>query len=189
MAELGLAYALEATRLYLSEDVSGTPRLDAEIDRIEAQSPTPSIAIDDMVEYTRYRNPRARTPRVSVSSEGRIQPARPAFSKCHPGLTFDVLTEVVIIPRDLGEQTHEQMAAGVVLISHALASCLQGGCGGPGDSPSVKLAYQLNGRVARSDFLEVKHSPIFVGHGRQMRPADDITITARTRVTLQPANT
>lgn len=189
MAELGLAYALEAVRAYLAEDVSGTPRYDAEIDRIEAQSPSPAMSIASMVEYTRYRRPRAQSPRVAVYSEGRIQPARPAFTKCHPGLTFDVAVEVVIIPRELGIQDPAQMEAGVNLLAFALASCLQGGCGGPGTSPTVAQAYTLGARVARSTFLRVEHSPLYSGHGAKMTPAPDITIVGHIRVTLQPANT
>ena len=184
MAEIGAEYAAEAVRAFWAE------RLDAEVDRIEAASPSLSIGtLPAVASFQRWRQPQAKSPVLMCYSAGRLRRA-PLTRGCADKMVAEIACELRLIPRHLAtSQQPQHLEAGLERWLSAIWAAAYGGCGGATRVTSLTAAAQLNDRVADSMVREIRHTPLFTGEGARVQPAPHVNITWVHVVTLYPANT
>lgn len=184
MAEVGVEYAAESVRAFWAE------RMDSEVDRIEAASPSLSIGtLPAVVAFNRYRQPRAHSPIFQCYSAGTVRRA-PLTRGCADQMVVDIACELRLIPAHIAaSQQPQHLEAGLNRWLSAIWAGAYGGCGGATRVTTLEQAAQLNGRVANSLVREIRHSPLFTGEGARVQPAPHVNITWVHTVTLYPANT
>ena len=127
MAWFGAELAVRALLDFLQDDMSGTKRLDAEINAIEALSPTPSFAAPDVRDWCSGKRATKGAPTVRCCSGGRGMLA--SSSNNSGQFAWMVVYEVELIPKThtrIARPAEDYMEALVARFASALKRALGG---------------------------------------------------------------
>jgi len=156
MASRGLEYAVEAVRDFLRESLSGTPRLDAEVDAIEDDSP--SETMPDLLpvgEYLAYQDVTKQPVSCQVYGDEMIEPVD--SSNGHSAARYRVGVVLMVHVRAITSHTPQRASYMVQRYAMALRRCLQG-ASVTGALTTRQAAQTLNGRVLLSQMESMKYT-------------------------------
>lgn len=156
MASRGLEFAVEAVRDFLQEELSGTPRLDAEVDAIEAASPAVTLpALVDVGEYLSYQDVSKQPVSCQVYGDEMVEAVD--SSNGHSAARYRVGVVLLLKVKAVRSHTPQRAAYMVQRFAMALRRCLQGSS--VTDALTNRRAAQtLNGRVLLSMMESMRYT-------------------------------
>jgi len=166
VAWFGAELAVRAVLAYLQDDISGTARLDAEVDAIEALSPSPSFAASDVLEWCSGKRAVKVPLAVRCYSAGRGE--RASSSNNSGQFAWHVVAEVEMVPAAhvrVAGPAEDNMEALVSRFASALKRALLGS-NSAGAVSTVQHAAELwdpvtrRSRVASAWLTEISHDEV-----------------------------